>query len=122
VSRVCRVRQRHDGVVEASAGGDGNLDAVAFPAGADSRAGRGRPWTHRRGRPRSRGRRPPGTQLTVRALKATDLTHSVWPVKVQRCWPVAGSHSRTVLSPPALPSNCTSGLNATDLTRSVWPV
>jgi len=40
------------------------------------------------------------------------------PIKL----PVAGSHSRTVLSPPALPSNCTSGLNATDLTRTVWPV
>ena len=37
----------------------------------------------------------------------------VWPVRVC-CWvPVAGSHSRTVLSLPPLASSRPSGLNAT---------
>ena len=36
-----------------------------------------------------------------------------WPVRVRRCSPVAGSHSRTVLSAPPLASSRPSGLNAT---------
>ena len=36
--------------------------------------------------------------------------------------PVAGSHTRTVPSPPAEASNRPSGLNATAFTQLVWPV
>ena len=46
----------------------------------------------------------------------------MWPVRVRRCSAAAGSHSRTVLSPPALASSRPSGLNATPRTELVWPV
>src|SRR5690348_6877100 len=45
-----------------------------------------------------------------------------WPVRVRRCAVVAGSHSRTVLSPPQLASSRPSRLNATPRAKSVWPV
>ena len=40
-----------------------------------------------------------------------------WPAG----WPVAGSHSRTVPSSPALASSRPSGENATAMTQPVWP-
>ena len=56
-------------------------------------------------------------------LNATLDTASVWPVSGWPTgWPVAASHTRTVLS--ALPEaiRVPSGLNATLDTASVWPV
>ena len=46
-------------------------------------------------------------------LNATPDTSSVWPVRVRTVVPVAGSHSRTVLSSLAVASRVPSGLNAT---------
>ena len=47
---------------------------------------------------------------------ATALTGPVWPVRVARCWPVAGSQIRTVPSSPPVASQVPSGAIATALT------
>ena len=56
-------------------------------------------------------------------LNATLDTVSVWPVSGSPTgWPVAASHSRTVLSELPEAMRVPSGLNATLDTASVWPV
>ena len=56
-------------------------------------------------------------------LNATPATAPVWPVSGAPIgWPVAASHSRTVLSSLLLASRRPSGLNATPDTAAVWPV
>ena len=75
--------------------------------GAPVLAGGRVPQPHRPvARRRWRAGRPSG-------LNATPQTAPVWPVRVRRCSPVAGSHSRAVPSPPAVASSRPSGLNAT---------
>ena len=49
-------------------------------------------------------------------LNATPRTAPAWPVRVRRCSPVAGSHSRAVSSLLAVASRRPSGLNATPST------
>ena len=56
-------------------------------------------------------------------LNATLHTAPVWPVSGWPTgWPVAASHTRTVLSPLPVTMRLPSGLNATLVTASVWPV
>ena len=55
-------------------------------------------------------------------LNATPQTQLVWPLKMRTCLPVAGSHSRAVVSPLAVASSRPSGLNATPLTGPLCPV
>ena len=52
---------------------------------------------------------------------ATALTQLVWPCSVCTSWPVAGSHSLTVLSSDPEASSLPSWENATACTESVWP-
>ncbi len=63
--------------------------------------------------------RPPGAN-------ATEFTGSVWPVRDipsgRGAVRSVTSHSRTVLSSPAVARVCPSGANATDRTMPVWPV
>ena len=55
-------------------------------------------------------------------LNATLVTPPVCPLRVRVSWPVAASHTFTVLSPLAEASRWPSGLNATLLTSSVCPL
>ena len=55
-------------------------------------------------------------------LNATLFTQSSWPRSGGPTgWPVAASHNRMVLSPPAEAIRVPSGLNATLFTQSSWP-
>jgi hypothetical protein len=54
-------------------------------------------------------------------LNATEMTLSVWPVRVRTRLPVATSHSLIVLSLEPEARRRPSGLNATELTQPVWP-
>ena len=68
-------------------------------------------------------RRLPETIRLPSGLNATLHTVSVWPVSGGPIgWPVAASHTRTVLSKLPETIRCPSGLNATLSTPSVWPV
>ena len=58
----------------------------------------------------------------LNATPTTPRTPPVWSARVRRCSPVAGSHSRAVLSQRcAVASRVPSGLNATPMTPPVWP-
>ena len=66
-------------------------------------------------------RRPRWPAAARPGENATPVTSSVWPSRVAAGWPVAGSHSRTVPSLPALASRRPSGENATERDPPVWP-
>ena len=55
-------------------------------------------------------------------LNATLLTQPVCPLRVRISWPVAASHTFTVLSQLPVAMRLPSGLNATLLTRPVCPL
>src|SRR5436853_3815921 len=54
-------------------------------------------------------------------VKATDLTHSRWPLSVCRHSPLLASQILTVLSPDADASRAESCEKATDQTAPLWP-
>ena len=62
-----------------------------------------------------------GDPLAV-GLKATLVTQSVCPLSVSISWPLAASHTFTVLSALPLTIRLPSGLKATLITASVWPL
>ena len=101
--------------------GQGPVGAERDPVDPAGVPGQGAEVLERRGVPDpDRAVPAPAARNLPSGLNATQLTYSVWSVRVRRSFPVATSQTLTVLSHAAVASRRPSGLKATAPTAPTW--